>query len=89
MVHKCVQLKAPQSVSGLIKFGDSGRTMKLLELRVNTKFGTRAFSHVGPKLWNCLPPDIRKEHDTAIFKKSLKTYLLFNAETLHVKLKCC
>jgi hypothetical protein len=89
MVHKCVQLKAPQSVSGLLKFGDSGRTMKLQELRVNTKFGTRAFSHVGPKLWNCLPLHIRMEHDTDTFKKSLKTHLLIDAELLHSKFKCC
>jgi hypothetical protein len=89
MVHKCIQLKAPQSLSGLLKFGDSGRTMKLQELRVQTKFGTRAFSHVGPKLWNCLPLQIRSEHDTEAFKKSLKSHLLIDAETLHAKFKCC
>ena len=87
MVHKCVHLKAPQSLSGLLKFGDSGRTMKLQELKVNSKFGARAFSRVGPKLWNCLPLQIRSEYDTDVFKKSLKSYLMLNTETLNVKFK--
>ena len=89
MVHKCIQLKAPQSLSGLLRFGDSGRTMKLQELRVSTKLGSRAFSHVGPKLWNCLPAHIRNEHDTDIFKKILKSYLLINASTLQARFTAC
>ena len=87
MVHKRVHLKAPQSLSGLLKFGDSGRTMKLQELKVNSKFGSRAFSHVAPKLWNCIPLSIRSVFKTDDFKKKLKSYLMLNAESLNEKFK--
>ena len=85
MVHKCIHLRAPQSLSGLLKFGDSGRTMKLCESKVNSKFGSRAFSHVGPKLWNLLPQVIRCQYKTDVFKKILKSYLMVNAENFHAR----
>ena len=47
--------------------------MNLQETKCTNKYGNRAFSHVGPKLWNLLQKDIRNEHDTAMFKKMLKS----------------
>ena len=40
-----------------------------MNLRVRTKYGVRAFSHVGPELWNLLPTYIRDEHDIDELKK--------------------
>ena len=39
-----------------------------------TKFAERAFSIVGPSVWNSLPADLRLETDTAVFKRKLKSY---------------
>jgi len=37
-------------------------------------FCDRSFSTIGPKLWNVLPPYIRKSDNINTFKKNLKTY---------------
>ena len=58
----------------------SSRTMKLQETEYHNKYGRRAFSHVGPKLWNLLPKDIRDVADTDKFKKDLKSFLLLRGE---------
>ena len=50
--------------------------MNLQETKCTNKYRNQAFSHVGPNLWNLLPKDIRNEHDTAIFKKMLKLFLM-------------
>ena len=78
IVHKCLIQKAPPSLCLLVSYAESDRTMKLCETRVKTKFGDRAFSHVGPKLWNMLPWAVRKVNITDVFKKSLKSYLIVN-----------
>ena len=38
-------------------------------------FADRAFSVVGPKIWNNLPNDVKTQKDVGHFKKSLKTHL--------------
>ena len=38
-------------------------------------FADRAFSVVGPKVWNNLPNDVRSQKDVGHFKKSLTTHL--------------
>ena len=38
-------------------------------------FGDRAFSAIGPRLWNDLPLKIREQPSTELFKSSLKTHL--------------
>ena len=40
------------------------------EPHVHKKYGDRAFSVVGPKLWNGLPLDIRNSNSVDIFKKN-------------------
>ena len=42
--------------------------------RVRTKFGERALSYAGPKLWNDLPMEIRASNCINKFIKKLKTY---------------
>ena len=42
---------------------------------VRTSLGKRAFSVVGPRLWNSLPPDIRSSSSLLTFRSKLKTHL--------------
>ena len=37
--------------------------------------GDRAFSVIGPRLWNMLPINIRESETLSVFKKQLKTFL--------------
>jgi len=41
-----------------------------------TRFGDRSFSAAGPRIWNSLPPELRRP-DTELgeFRRSLKTFL--------------
>ena len=80
IVHNCLQENAPEEIIQLIKPGDSQRTLHLRETNFNNKYGCRAFSHSGPKLWNLLPKTIRCEVDTEQFKKSLKSFLMVRGE---------
>ena len=65
---------------GWLQYADSSRTMNLRETKYLNKYGERAFSHVGPKLWNLLPKNMREEHDTEVFKKTLKSFLMVRGE---------
>ena len=48
----------------------------LLETKkVKTKYGKRTFDYAAPRLWNALPPEVRKEEDLQVFKKLVKTLL--------------
>ena len=76
IVYKCLHQKAPPDVAAMISYAQSERTLKLKETRVLTNYGDRAFSHVGPKLWNLLPIVIRQEHDPIEFKSRLKSFLM-------------
>jgi len=52
---------------------------KLLVPRTHNKFGDRSFSAAGPRLWNDLPPGLRRpglSFDS--FRRSLKTHLFGN-----------
>ena len=62
------------------------RTGKLLETKVNSRYGERAFSHAGPKVWNVLPLYIRSEVNTVKFKKLLKSFLITNELTFSQEL---
>ena len=43
--------------------------------RIKHSWGNRAFSYIGPKLWNDLPHALRQMSSLATFKSSLKTHL--------------
>ena len=86
IVHKCLLHKGPSSLCNMIMYSSSERTLKLNETRSNSSYGDRAFSHCGPKLWNLLPPSIREEADTNIFKKQLKSFLITKGEQFHQKI---
>ena len=80
IVHNRVHNCAPNEIMSLLPFADSGRTMNLRESKSSNKYGGKAFSHVGPKMWNLLPRYVRDVVDTAAFKKALKTYLMTDGE---------
>ena len=80
IVHNCLHDNAPNEIITMLQYADSSRTMNLRETRCTNKYGVRAFSHVGPKLWNLLPTNIRDEHDTDLFKKALKSFLMVRGE---------
>ena len=80
IVHNCLQGKAPEEIQQMIKSGDSLRTLNLQETKFHNKYGNRAFSHVGPKLWNLLPKEVRDVVDTTQFKKNLKSFLMLRGE---------
>ena len=82
IVHKCVWTIAPETSKSLIVISNV-YTLKLIEPRFSTVYGQRAFSRAGPKLWNCLPLNIRLMDDTSKFKKLLKSHLMLNAEAFH------
>ena len=42
---------------------------------VRSPLGKRAFSVIGPRLWNSLPPDTRNSSSLPIFRSRLKTHL--------------
>ena len=85
-VHKCLHDLAPVLLTELLEYAESDRWMKLRETKINSKFGMRAFSHVGPKLWNLLPHYIRSEHKTELFKKMIKSYLITSGDEFHRKI---
>lgn len=76
IVHNCLHLNAPVEIMSMFRYAESIRTMNLQEKKCRSKYGERAISHSGPKLWNLLPKNIREEHDTDKFKKSLKSFLI-------------
>ena len=80
IVHNCLLQKAPQEIMAMIQLGDSNRTLHLREKRSLTKYGDRAFSHIGPKLWNLLPLHVRQKTETDDFKKALKSFLMLRGE---------
>ena len=82
MVFKCLNGLAPQYLSDLLIEYKPTRALRsssknlLVVPRVNTKrYGERAFSVTGPKLWNDLPQYLRDLSKLEHFKKKLKTYL--------------
>ena len=80
IVHNSLHQKAPDEIMCMFRYAESIRTMKLQETRCHNKYGERAFSHSGPKLWNLLPWNIRDEHDTDKFKKLLKSFLMISGD---------
>ena len=89
VVHKCVYGNAPIDLKNLVRFSTSNRTRKLEVRPCLGEMGKRAFSVCGPRLWNCLPTELRMNEDLDDFKKRLKTYLFRDGEKFyeHVHMK--
>ena len=85
-VFKALHGLAPQYLTDLLQISKSGRNLRsndrvllCVPKTMQVKYGDRAFSCAGPKLWNKLPLDIRKIEQVDTFKKELKTYLFKQA----------
>ena len=89
VVHKCVYGNAPIDIKNLVQFSKSNRTRKLEVRPCLGETGKRAFSVCGPRLWNCLPTELRMNEDLDDFKKKLKTYLFKDGKKFyeHVHMK--
>ena len=55
----------------LLRSADQSR---LVEPLTHKKYGERAFSVAGPKLWNALRDDVKKAETVCSFKSKLKTF---------------
>ena len=85
VTYKCLNGLAPSFLSDLLNPYQPKRNLRstqhqLLHIpptRLKT-YGDRAFSVIGPTLWNKLPLKIRASPTAASFKKSLKTHLFGN-----------
>ena len=80
IVFNCIHGNAPKEVAALLVANDSERSTKLKQIKCRGKYGSRAFSFVGPRLWNMLPRYVYETEDVDVFKKNLKTYLMKNGE---------
>ena len=49
--------------------------------RTHNKFGDRSFGAAGPRMWNSLPPHLRRDMKFAHFKRQLKTFLFGSQST--------
>ena len=76
IVYNCIHNRAPNEIMSLLQYADSDRTMNLREVRSSSKYGGKAFSRVGPKMWNLLPRTVRDVVDALEFKKALKSFLM-------------
>ena len=82
LVFKCIHKQAPDYLCAMLNMRVTSyniRSVSSNTLYVPTtrtkRFGDRAFSVFGPKLWNELPPHLRDESTFSSFKRSLKTHL--------------
>ena len=73
----------PYLTTDMFQFVQSDRTRKLDVKSCNGLMGERAISVCGPKLWNALPKELRMETNTAVFKKSVKTFLFKDADLFY------
>ena len=61
--------------TGRMSFGQRGHMHRPEETR--TRVGDRSFSAAGPRIWNSLPPDLRRpDIELGEFRRLLKTFLL-------------
>lgn len=89
-VFKALTGLAPQYITDLIQIYTPARSLRsngqfqlvVPKSRLKSR-GDRAFSVVGPRLWNALPPLVRAAPTVECFKSRLKTHfysLAFNTE---------
>ena len=75
LVYKSVNGIAPPYLQQLFGYVSHGNTIRLDVPHTNSKLGARAFSVIGPKIYNSLPSDVKESSNIMTFKQKLKTYL--------------
>ena len=85
LVYKSMHGKGPAYLASmLIEYHPShslrsAQRSRLVEPRIHKKYGERAFSVAGPKLWNALRDDVKMSETVDSFKSALKTFLFKKA----------
>ena len=80
IVYKCLHGEGPSYLSSLLREYCPPRSLRssnqqmLVVPKTNRRYGDRAFSVAGPKLWNDLPDEIKNCDSADSFKRSLKTH---------------
>ena len=73
--YKAINGHAPIYLQELFRYSHYGHTLKLIVPNVNTKYGLKCFSVIGPKLFNKLPTSVTCSENVDIFKVAFKTFL--------------
>ena len=85
IVYKCLHGEGPSYLSSLLQEYCPPRSLRssnqqlLVVPKTNKRYGDRAFSVAGPKLWNDLPEKVKNCNSVNSFKTSLKTYFFQQA----------
>ena len=81
LVYRTLHKLAPCYLQNTLNVYKPSRNLRLstsqaLQIpRIKHSWGERAFSHVGPKIWNSLPLSLRNASSLNEFKSNLKFYL--------------
>ena len=75
LAHKSVIGSASLYLQQMFRYAHHGHSVKLIVPFATSSAGQRAFSVVGPKIFNNLPVNISSIETTENFKTALKTYL--------------
>ena len=85
LVYKSIHGEGPAYLASMLEEYRPSRHLRsagqsrLVEPRVHRKYGERAFSVAGPRLWNELPPHIKRLKTVPSFKSALKTHFFSKA----------
>ena len=69
LVFKSLNGLAPLYLQELLQYAPSLTSIRLNVPRTNSSYGSRAFSVIGPKIYNSLPLHIKENTSVDIFKK--------------------
>ena len=50
------------------------RKMLMVKVTESKKYGTDSLKHMGPKIWNCLSPELKNSENLTIFKSLIKSW---------------
>ena len=75
LAHKSVIGTAPLYLQQMFRYAYHGHNVKLIVPYTSSLAGQRAFSVVGPRIFNNLPVNVSSIETTDNFKVALKTYL--------------
>jgi exonuclease III len=83
LVYKSLNGMGPAYLQDMLKYANFNHNIHLVEPRVQTRMGERAFQKYAPKLWNGIPAEIKKCETLGGFKATLKTHLFKSAYFLN------
>ena len=75
LVYKSLNGLAPLYLQDLVHYTKHGHNIRLYVPPGHSKQGERAFSVIGPRLYNFLPTWVKEVDDVVCFKTNLKTFL--------------